>query len=567
MRKIKTENIRKLKKSHGIKRAFYPFLLLLEFLGIRIFFSGLIDSIVRKAGVNRSQNIFFRYKSYAKIFRDDFTKKKVEDYTLMIPSMLGANSNLTLLNLALAKYGSSRGHKPFMLVCDSAVPVCSKERTGKTRKNNAFFCHECKHGYKHLSRQTGMPVYYFSEFIGDEESVNIISLEKQKINQIEKLQGCLDYRFDNTPLGNWAKKSVLRYFLTGEFYDTKNEIIIYKKFLESSVIEYLVLKNCLNRFSGIRKMIFNNGTLLFEKIAGEMALKRKIDFISYETFIGKESVIFKRNEEIMNLNWEEEERHYYAENPWKDEMMEFADQHFEAIERGKDMYALLNKEHKADRLKHISDYAVLFTNLNFDTAVIDKHTVFTKMRNWIFEVMDYWQKEKPPLYLVIRIHPGELKLKTASLEFMGELINSRVKTDKIIVIDAHEEINSYELIKDMKFGLIYSSTIGLEIAHRNKACLVAGKPFFLNKSFVISPASREDYFAKLSGLCRGESFVPDREELYRMIYHMYGIRNQRLKGFQTRTPDGSPVTLYDSSDELLKENNDFLEFLFSELEI
>ena len=195
--KIKTKNIRKLKKSHGIKKAFYPFLLLLEFMGIRVFFSKLIDSVVRKAGINRSQDIFFRYKTYAKIFRADFTKKKNEDYTLMIPSMLGVNSNLTLLSLALAKYGTNIGHKPFMLVCDSAVPICSKERKGKTRKNNALFCHECKHGYKHLSRQTGIPVYYFSEFIRDKASENIISREKQKINQIVSLHGCLNYRFNN----------------------------------------------------------------------------------------------------------------------------------------------------------------------------------------------------------------------------------------------------------------------------------------------------------------------------------------------------------------------------------
>jgi len=130
------------------------------------------------------------------------------------------------------------------------------------------------------------------------------------------------------------------------------------------------------------------------------------------------------------------------------------------------------------------------------------------------------------------------------------------------LFDSDHQINSYNLVRDMQFGLIYSSSIGLEIAHYGKSCLVAGKPFFFGKSFVISPTSKQDYFEKLSALCTGWRIIPDQSELNKLVYHIYFIRNNHLNGIDTITRAGGPVTTEKSFGDIQSKNKPFFDQFF-----
>jgi len=219
----------------------------------------------------------------------------------------------------------------------------------------------------------------------------------------------------------YSKKSVLRFLLKGQLENTPEELLIYKKFIISSVIEYHVIENIFHAHNRIQNVIINNGTLLFEKLFIHLSSLRNINFMTFETFIGNQSIIYKKNDEVMNLNWDKEAEKYYSENELTPAKVIAVENHFHNIRNGKGMYAKLNDGHNEKLLDRIDKYAVLFTNLNFDASVIDKSSVFSSMRDWIEEVIHYWEHNVSNIALVIRVHPGEIKLRTATNEFMGTL--------------------------------------------------------------------------------------------------------------------------------------------------
>ena len=164
-----------------------------------------------------------------------------------------------------------------------------------------------------------------------------------------------------------------------------------------------------------------------------------------------------------------------------------------------------------------------------------RNPIFDSLKGWINEIVDFWINNKPKQLLVIRVHPAEAKLVKPTNDFIGVYLNEmreKIEGENIKVYTSTDEVSSYELIKYMKLGLVYSSTIGIEIAYNNKPCLLAGDAFYKDQSFVIKPESKVDYFKKLNQILSDLKFSHDinQEILLKFIYFIYFERVKRLDG-------------------------------------
>ena len=73
------------------------------------------------------------------------------------------------------------------------------------------------------------------------------------------------------------------------------------------------------------------------------------------------------------------------------------------------------------------------------------------MEDWINQVIDHWIEESIGMKLIIRIHPGEVKLIMPSADFIGPKIQDKIKgVPNIILFDAMDKVDSYTLIEHMK---------------------------------------------------------------------------------------------------------------------
>jgi hypothetical protein len=560
--KAKMRNRSYLRKVFRIKTFFYPLLLVFQKTGLPVFLERFMNRVVLLFGVNKNVHYFFKYRDFGKLFRNEFKAGEKDKGDLIFPMMSGANNNFTMLNLMFASYFKKEdGLNPVFYVCDGIFDICTRDGLLRPRDKYPWICFECSKGYDYISGNTGIEIVKMSGFRGADR--DIVAEEIDKIDGLHDLSACLGYKLREIELGQLTYKTILRYFVVGSLSGTAHQVQIYKEFLKSAVIFNCAFERFIDSRKEVKAVIIYNGTLVFDTIVIHHCRNKGITFVTYENFYGHNSLIYKKNGEVMNLDWSKEYNLFVSGKNTPPDMEAIVEKFFSGLKRGDQMYAVLNKEHSDERLKNAGRYACLFTNLNYDTAVIGKNYLFESMEDWIFAMIKYWHEHKPEPKLVIRIHPGEVKLVTATSEFTGERIKKAAGSDEnIIIFDSTDKVNSYELINGMDYSMIYSSTIGLETAWAGKPCVVAGIPWFRNSPFVISPSDIHGYFNTIELLNKGAlNYVPDRDELIKSVYFNYFCRTKRFEGIKLRTPREEPNCSFSNSKEMIAANTSiFKEF-------
>jgi hypothetical protein len=143
--------------------------------------------------------------------------------------------------------------------------------------------------------------------------------------------------------------------------------------------------------------------------------------------------------------------------------------------------------------------ALLCCNIAHDTAVLGANRTFESMAEWIVQTV-LWFRRRPERQLVVRCHPAEAIW--PSNEPIPELIRARCGElpESIHVIAPGDKVNTYGLMRLSTLGLIYTSTVGLEMAVRGYTVVTAGRVHYAGKGFTIDPVDPADYFARLEEL-------------------------------------------------------------------
>ena len=140
---------------------------------------------------------------------------------------------------------------------------------------------------------------------------------------------------------------------------------------------------------------------------------------------------------------------------------------------------------------------LLPTNVLGDTATLGRtRSLFSQsMAEWIIRVVGYLI-DRPEIQLVIRLHPSEIRTIGPSV---AETIHRAFPTlpEHIHLIGPKENINTYDLIDITDLALVYTTTVGLEMATRGLPVLLGGRAHYRNKGFTIDANTWEEYFHKM----------------------------------------------------------------------
>jgi len=146
---------------------------------------------------------------------------------------------------------------------------------------------------------------------------------------------------------------------------------------------------------------------------------------------------------------------------------------------------------KAKKYKQI---VPVFTNVIFDTSQGHANTVFSDMFAWLDAILGIIRSHPETLF-VIRAHPDEMRPGKESRENVrGWVKRNRVdELPNVVFVDSLEYINSYELIRQAKFSMVYNSTIGLEASIMGAPVLCGGKARFTQYPTVYLPTTPQEY--------------------------------------------------------------------------
>ncbi|MGB4595944.1 MAG: hypothetical protein WBI14_08570 [Anaerolineaceae bacterium] len=142
--------------------------------------------------------------------------------------------------------------------------------------------------------------------------------------------------------------------------------------------------------------------------------------------------------------------------------------------------------------------SLLATNVLGDSLTLGRHKITDSMAEWIVKTIA-WFTAHPEVQLVVRVHPGELLTHgTSMVQVIQE--NFAELPENIHIIKPEEKVNTYDLVDITDLGLVYTTTVGLEMAMAGLPVIVAGKTHYANKGFTLDPQNWQEYETLLEKL-------------------------------------------------------------------
>lgn len=166
---------------------------------------------------------------------------------------------------------------------------------------------------------------------------------------------------------------------------------------------------------------------------------------------------------------------------------------------------------------------LLATNVLGDSLTLGRQVFSKTMADWVSRTILYFIG-RPDVQLVIRIHPGEILTREYS---MVDVVKQTLPElpEYIHVIHPEEKINTYDLVDVADVGLVYTTTVGLEMALKGIPVIVAGKTHYRERGFTHDPASWVEYFKLLGTILeKPKQFKLTKEKItlaWKYAYHFF----------------------------------------------
>lgn len=142
---------------------------------------------------------------------------------------------------------------------------------------------------------------------------------------------------------------------------------------------------------------------------------------------------------------------------------------------------------------------LLATNVIGDSLTLGRQVFSDSMTEWLRRSMNYFA-EHQEAQLVVRIHPGELVTKGPSVADIIQEVFPADLPKNIHLVPAEAEINTYDLVEIADLGLVYTTTVGLEMAMSGTPVVVVGQTHYRGKGFTQDPESWEAFFDLLTDI-------------------------------------------------------------------
>ncbi|MFB6355381.1 MAG: hypothetical protein ABEJ65_02565, partial [bacterium] len=169
---------------------------------------------------------------------------------------------------------------------------------------------------------------------------------------------------------------------------------------------------------------------------------------------------------------------------------------------------------------------VLFAHLFYDVGIIDSGNAFDGMCDWIRETIDIFRDKKD--LLLLKPHPSELhKHRKDPNETLAGFAGSMELPDNIVLLKPWT-FRSVELFASMDCGLIWRSSVGLELTYMGVPSIISGRAPYRHALNLPYVSRREEY----------ESLIESSDTLevtprlrQKVIQYLYYLKNYKHRPF------------------------------------
>jgi hypothetical protein len=139
---------------------------------------------------------------------------------------------------------------------------------------------------------------------------------------------------------------------------------------------------------------------------------------------------------------------------------------------------------------------LLAANVIGDSLTLGRQVFSSSMTEWLERTVQYFAS-RPDVQFVARIHPGERYTKGPSVADVVSRVLPELP-EHVRLVAAGDPVNTYDLVEIADLGLVYTTTVGMEMAMSGVPVIAAGQTHYRGKGFTLDPGTWEAYFAQLA---------------------------------------------------------------------
>jgi hypothetical protein len=268
-------------------------------------------------------------------------------------------------------------------------------------------------------------------------------------------------------------------------------------------------------------VIVPNGSMLEFGIAFKVARYLEIPVMSYEFGEQSERMWLAQNSDVMrqetNDLWNARENTPLTEVEWEQAKEMFASRQGGGLWQNfaRRWQGTPSQGGEAARSALGLDarpVVLLPTNVLGDSLTLGRHIFSESMTEWLERTIEYFS-ERDDVQFVIRVHPGEqIGWGPSVYDILSEKFPEL--PENIHLLPAGAEVNTYDLVNTADVGLVFTTTVGMEMAMSGLPVIVTGETHYRGKGFTLDAEAWDSYFEILNACLQDpEKYRPTRKQV------------------------------------------------------
>ena len=470
-----------------------------------------------------------------------------------------------------------RGAEVIPLMCDGVQPqecavyggawVSGEAQNGDIRRMHCYKCRMADHSmWDHV---WGLSPVRLSAY-----------LTSQDTRAIQQIVGGIDakawpsFEYDGLPVGRWAVGSVLNNNLTGYLEDIPLDFESGRNYIYDALALRIAYGRILDRYRPDRVVSHDNVYYMWDVLC-RLAERRSLPYFTHWPAAVPGTWTYKRN--APAALWTVDE----AWPAWRHRELSARqeaklDKYMAARRNGQGMvYSPIPQSGDvseemgqliASGFDPAKPTALLAANVVWDASALNRDPLFETMFQWVHETMGYFAS-RPDLQLIVKPHPGEVEpsMPPTRHKVLEEIEKAGVQVPpNVFLLPPRTAISAYDLFPYVRAGLLYTSSLGPELAMAGIPVIVAAKAPYRDKGFTVDPPTRQAYFEAIDRALTAvepQAVIEERvrqSRAYAFLHYFHNFIDHNLCSWEW---EQQPVVRVQSAEELLPGANKHLDYV------
>lgn len=335
------------------------------------------------------------------------------------------------------------------------------------------------------------------------------------------LENYVNWTYQDLPVGKWARDALRNNSLVSD----ERLIPYYKSRLQSYLHHVMVMvEACQGVLDEVKPdIVISNDSYYYPgSILEKLCAQRRISHYNYWPGVHKNRFCYAKGEPAMSLNlsqtWQK-----FQKDDMTDQQQADIEEYLANRYTGKSLPGI----NTSDPCKNAQELepmdlsqlntekatALLPANVCWDLSALDKYVQFENMFDWIAKTVRFFA-EHPEWQLIVKAHPTEENqlIPETRQKLKDELARLGVAIpENVFTLGPRTEVSVYDLFTFTHVGLVYTTTVGLEMACLGIPVITAGRSHYRGMGFTFDPPDKETYFEQLTQLLSANGKFAQKE--------------------------------------------------------